>query len=94
MKLAVLLTALMALAVPGAVQAAEPAAATSLVIGSKSYQSRVISDVRPDAKDETKTSADPVSVEPAAGVESEGEMQEGRDAIRALQEQMKLPRKN
>lgn len=95
MKFVTLAIAFAFMAVVSPAQAAETSAASALVTGSKSYQSRAISDVRPtDAKDSSQPAVNPVSVEPAAGAEADGEMQEGRDAIRSLQDQMKLPRKN
>lgn len=70
--------------------AAEPAAAMSMIKGSNVYQSRIISDVRPDQQQpEPVPVINPVSVEPASGfepVESSEEMMEGRDALRSLQE--------
>lgn len=77
------------------VQAAEQAAAIAVVKGTKAYQSRAISNMRP-ADEAQPAPENPASVEPAAGVEAQGEMSSdpAQDTTSKLQQQMKLPRKN
>lgn len=79
-------------------QAAEPAASMSAVKGLNVYQSRIISDVRPDQQQPQPAPAmNPVSVEPASGfepMESPEEMMEGRDALRDLQESVQTAPQN
>lgn len=91
------LAAVLVMTISGA-QAAEPAAAMSIVKGSNVYQSRVISDVRPDQQQPQPAPVmNPVSVEPASGFEpTEGpeEMMEGRDALRSLQEAVQTAPQN